>query len=356
MTFEFGIFDSFDRGPWSAAETIESRLRLAEEADARGFDHYHVTEHHGTELSVVPSPNLFLAALSQRTRRMRMGALVYVLPEYEPIRLAEEVAVVDQLTHGRIDVGVGSGVSPHELAYFGVAGDEARGRYERALASLAEAWTTGVLRNPEHPGRPEAELSVLPVQRPYPPLWYASSNPRTAEWAGANAVHFLGRWNGGELVSAAGAYWAAWRANRDAPGRLNGHVGGVPRVGMTTSILVAASDAEARDRFLSAQAFYAARVVKLWHDHGNHGFDAAFDGERMLEQGTAVVGTAASVRDRLVDQIEHADVNMIEAQLYQGDMGHEEGLASLRAFAAIMPEIRAAAAAVAAREGRASIA
>ncbi|HEY1969051.1 MAG TPA: LLM class flavin-dependent oxidoreductase [Pseudonocardia sp.] len=112
MPFAFGIFDSFDLGTATPAEVLADRPDFAVAAEVAGIDHYHVTEHHGTPLSICPSPNLFLAALSQRTTRMRLGPLVYVLPAYDPLRLVEEIAVLDQLSGGRLDVGIGSGVSP----------------------------------------------------------------------------------------------------------------------------------------------------------------------------------------------------------------------------------------------------
>ncbi len=356
MTFEFGIFDSFDLGRGTPGEVIDARLRLAVEAERLGFEHYHATEHHGTDLSVIPSPNLFLAALSQRTERIRIGAMVYVLPAYEPLRLAEEIAVLDHLSGGRVDLGVGSGISPIELGYFGVADGAARGLYDRALVALLDAWTTGVLQHPEHPDREHATLSVLPVQRPYPPLWYASSNPRTAEWAGRNAVSFLGRWNAGEFVQTVDAYWRAWRDAAGDEGRLNAHVDAMPRVGPTTSVLIGESDAAARDRFLAVQEFYATRVLGLWHDHGISTFDAGFDGAVMLERGAAIVGTAESVRDQIVAQLELVDANVLEVQLYQGDMDLEESLSNLRAFAGIMPDIRSAADALARGTDRVALA
>ena len=135
MTFEFGIFDSFDAGDATPGQVIANRLDFAVEAERAGIAHYHVTEHHGTPLSVCPSPNLFLAALSQRTTTMRIGALVHVLPMYEPLRLAEEIAILDQLAGGRLDVGVGSGVSPYEMAYFGIDGGQVTANLEEWAAS-----------------------------------------------------------------------------------------------------------------------------------------------------------------------------------------------------------------------------
>lgn len=353
MTFSFSIFDSFDLGVGTPADVIEQRLALAVEAERLGFDHYHVTEHHGTDLSTIPSPNLFLSALSQTTSRIRMGAMVYVLPSYEPLRLAEEIAVLDHFTGGRLEVGVGSGVSPYELAYFGVPAGEARDRYSRTLASLVDAWRTGVLTHPEDPQRPPATLSVLPVQRPYPPLWYASSNQRTAEWAGANGVNFIGRWNAGDLVPAIDAYWRAVRAS-DREDRLN-PAQGVPHVGPAATVYIADSEAEAHDRFMEFGRFAWKRVVKLWHDHDDHASDAMMMPETMLERHTAIVGTADSVRDQIVAQIEQAEINFFEAQLYEGDMSADEAFENQRRFARIMPEIRDAAAAIQARRAKTAV-
>src|ERR1700689_2815186 len=180
LSFTFGLFDSFALGVSAPGQVIDRRLDFAVEAEAAGIAHYHVTEHHGTPLSVCPAPNLFLAALSQRTTSMRIGALVNVLPAYEPLRLAEEIAILDQLTGGRLDVGVGSGVSPYELAYFGIDGEQARARYAETLPVILRALETG--RMP-HTGTLlrdyDVKLSVGPVQRPPPPLWYASANPAT---------------------------------------------------------------------------------------------------------------------------------------------------------------------------------
>ena len=225
MTVEFGIFDSFDLGRTSPGDVLATRLRFAAEAERLGIDHYHVTEHHGTPLSVCPSPNLFLAALSQRTERMRIGVLVNVLPEHDPFRLAEEIGILDQLSGGRLDLGVGSGVSPYELAIFGVEATQAKQIYAETLTAVTTALRTGHLRHEGTLLRSyDADLSVLPVQRPYPPLWYASSNAASAEWAGRNGINFVGRWNDGALTATVQTYWDAWETNRHAAGRLNAHV------------------------------------------------------------------------------------------------------------------------------------
>jgi alkanesulfonate monooxygenase SsuD/methylene tetrahydromethanopterin reductase-like flavin-dependent oxidoreductase (luciferase family) len=103
---QFGIFDQNDRGPYELGEQYEKRLRLIEFYDTAGFRTYHMSEHHATPLSQTPSPSVFLAAVAQRTRRIRLGALVYVLPAHHPLRLAEEMCMLDHLSRGRLEVGM----------------------------------------------------------------------------------------------------------------------------------------------------------------------------------------------------------------------------------------------------------
>ncbi|MBO0825568.1 MAG: LLM class flavin-dependent oxidoreductase, partial [Actinobacteria bacterium] len=308
-------------------------------AEAAGIGHYHVTEHHGTPLSVCPSPNLFIAALSQRTTTMRIGALVHVLPAYEPLRLAEEIATLDQLSNGRLDVGVGSGVSPYELAYFGVDPSAARDRYTETLAAVTAALESGRLKHHGVLLRDyDVELSVGPVQRPHPPLWYASSNTNSAQWAAANNVNFVGRWNGGSFVPAAEAYWETWQQADDKPGRTQ------PRVGVAATVYIAETDAQAVERYQKAGAIHFEHLLSLWHKNENHQFDFMADLPAGMKSGSALVGSADTVRDLLTEQIAQAPVNYFEATLAFGDLSPAEAHANLAAFAeTIMPAARAAA-------------
>ena len=107
---DLGIFDHLDRQAMPVHEFYESRLRLLEKYDAAGFYSYHLAEHHATPLGLAPVPGIFLAAATQRTRRIRLGPCVYCLPLYDPLRLIEEVCMLDQLSRGRFDFGVGRGI------------------------------------------------------------------------------------------------------------------------------------------------------------------------------------------------------------------------------------------------------
>lgn len=344
VRFEFGVFDSFDLGSAGPGQVMSDRLDFAAEAERLGFDHYHLAEHHATPLSVCPSPNLFLAALTQRTRTIRMGALVYVLPAYDPFRLAEEIAALDQLSGGRLDCGVGRGISPYELSVLGVTAARSKDLYAEALQAITRALATGRMRHRGGLLRSyDADLSVRPLQRPYPPLWYPSSNTASAEWAGHHAINFVGRWNGGDFADAVERYRTAWEGGRGDETRLNAHVDH-PSVGLATTVVIAPTDAEAEKIYMRAHHLYGQRLLKLWHDHGDHKYDAMADSELALRTGAACAGSPETVRDMVVHQVTTTGVNYLETQLFFGDMTLAEAQQSLLAFAdVVMPAVRAAA-------------
>src|SRR2546423_8880413 len=122
---QFGIFDQTARGPYPLTEQYEKRRAMIEFYDRSGFRTWHMSEHHSTPLNLTPSPSVFLAAVTQRTARIRLGALGYVLPAHHPLRLAEEIWMVDHLSRCRTEVGIGRGPSPQGPNYFGGDPDQA---------------------------------------------------------------------------------------------------------------------------------------------------------------------------------------------------------------------------------------
>jgi len=189
----------------------------------------------------------------------------------------------------------------------------------------------------------DAELSVLPVQRPYPPLWYASSNSATAEWAGRNSVNFVGRWNKGTVADTVRAYWKSWEEHRLSGDRLNSHVE-EPRVGISGSVVIAASQEQAHDIFGRANELFAEQVLHLWHANDDHRLDEAFATGPQLATDAACVGTAEQVRDQVVHQVETAGVNYFEMLMFFGDMTFDEATFGLTAFTeTVAPSVREAA-------------
>ncbi len=189
---EFGIFDWIDRDPLVLADTYEQRLQVIAAADALGYWCYHLAEHHGTPLGMAPAPGLFLAAASQRTRRIRLGPLVYLLPLYNPVRLAEEICMLDHLSRGRLELGIGRGASPYELAMLNVDVAETKAMFDEALDIILMGLTTGrVDYAGEHYTFRDVLIPTRPYQQPYPPLWYPTSNPASMPWVGEQRFNLL---------------------------------------------------------------------------------------------------------------------------------------------------------------------
>ena len=116
---KFGVFDHMDdAGVPLQRSCMPTALHLAEAYDRAGIYGYHVAEHHATPLGCAASPGLFLAAIAQRTTRLRFGPMVYLLPFYHPIRLIEEICMLDQMSGGRFELGIGRGVSPLEAGAY----------------------------------------------------------------------------------------------------------------------------------------------------------------------------------------------------------------------------------------------
>src|ERR1700735_5858134 len=119
MNLEFGIFDHLDRNDLPLREYYEQRLKVIEAFDRHGFYAYHVSEHHFTPLGMAPSPSVFLSAIGQRTTRLRFGTFVYALPVHHPLRVLEEICMLDHMSGGRVEIGFGRGSGAVESFYYG---------------------------------------------------------------------------------------------------------------------------------------------------------------------------------------------------------------------------------------------
>jgi alkanesulfonate monooxygenase SsuD/methylene tetrahydromethanopterin reductase-like flavin-dependent oxidoreductase (luciferase family) len=174
----FGVFSVVDHYPAelprTSAQFYGELLEQVEAAEGLGFDSFWVAEHHFHEYGAIPSPPVWLAAAAQRTRRIRLGAAVVVLPFHNPLLVAEEYAMVDVLSGGRLHLGTGAGYLSHEFAGFGVDPGDKHERFDEALEIVLKAWT-GERFSYEgrfHRAR-NVQLNVTPVQKPHPPVWIA---------------------------------------------------------------------------------------------------------------------------------------------------------------------------------------
>ncbi|HEV8531034.1 MAG TPA: LLM class flavin-dependent oxidoreductase [Methylomirabilota bacterium] len=169
----FGTFYFFQAAPGqSHADIIRGELDQIVWSEELGFDEIWLTEHHFINYGLSVDPAALAAAAASRTRRIRIGLAAAILPFHHPLRLAEQMALVDIISNGRLDVGVGRGNRPMEFRGFHVPQEESRDRFDEAVEILRRAWTEERF---SYDGRffkvPEVSVIPKPVQRPHPPLY-----------------------------------------------------------------------------------------------------------------------------------------------------------------------------------------
>ena len=241
----FGLFDWVDRGQRPLDQLYEERLTLIEQADRAGFYGYHLAEHHATPLGMAPSPALFLSSVAQRTRNIRLGPLGYLLPIYNPLRLIEEICMLDQLSKGRLDLGVGRGVSPYELQHFGVDSQNTRAIFDEGMEILVQGLSQPRLNfQGQYYQYDNVPMELEPLQKPYPPMWYPTHNPESISYVARHGYNFVGLGPASVVAQNADEYRKIWQQHIDDPHRLNGHVL-EPKIGIVRQILVADTDSAA---------------------------------------------------------------------------------------------------------------
>jgi alkanesulfonate monooxygenase SsuD/methylene tetrahydromethanopterin reductase-like flavin-dependent oxidoreductase (luciferase family) len=337
---EFGAWDHVDRSTVGTGEQFEARLKLAEAYDAAGFYAYHVAEHHGTPFGLAPSPGIFFAAMAQRTRRLRFGPLVYLLPLYHPLRLYDEICMLDQMSGGRFELGVGRGISPHELQVFGVDPNEAPARFKEALALLLKAFASETLDfEGEYYQFHDVPLQLKPVQTPHPPLWYGAVKPDTADWAARNGMNIVcGNGPTSEIRAVTDRYRAVWRELGHAAGTM-------PKLGMTRQIVIADTDEEAARVARRAFRLYRQSFVSLWERRRDPLAAVLMpeDYAAVEQHGEALAGSPETVRRVLLQQVADAGANYLVSRFAFGDLSLAESQRSLQLFVQeVMPALRAA--------------
>jgi len=336
---KFGIFDHVDDSGLPLAEHLEARLRMAEVYDECGFYSYHVAEHHGTPLGHSPSPSVFLSALSQRTKRLRFGPLVYLLPLYHPLRLIEEIAMLDALSGGRFEFGFGRGISPIEMGFYGIDMAEQVERTAEAREVVMKGLTSDRL---DHQGRfyqfDDVPMLQRPVQRPHPPLWYGTNVPGSVARCAQERLNMVTLATGEAKAAMPAAYREAYAAAGGAPGD-------IPLIGLGRHIVVADTDEEAKALARPAFARWRAHFVLLWEQRGaDNPFVRSFpkDWEAVEASGAACAGSPATVRDFVAREAAAAGFTYFVGQFAFGDLSADQVSRSARLFAAeVMPAFAA---------------
>jgi alkanesulfonate monooxygenase SsuD/methylene tetrahydromethanopterin reductase-like flavin-dependent oxidoreductase (luciferase family) len=191
----FSVFSVTDHHPEQPRTIGQFYAQLLDEivlAEKLGFSAFFLAEHHFHEYGIVPAPPILLAAAGQQTKRIGLGVAVSVLPFHHPLALAEEYAMLDQLTDGRLILGVGSGYLKHEYEGFSIAPAEKRDRFDEALTILLKAWEGEPFSyHGLHHHVEQTRIAVTPLQKPHPPLWIAILRPEAAYYIGKQGRNIM---------------------------------------------------------------------------------------------------------------------------------------------------------------------
>jgi alkanesulfonate monooxygenase SsuD/methylene tetrahydromethanopterin reductase-like flavin-dependent oxidoreductase (luciferase family) len=341
-----GLFDHVEWGDRPLATLFDERLQFAAAADDAGIYCLHVAEHHATPLNMVPVPGVYLGALARATRRMRLGPLVYLLPLYSPLRLIEEICMLDHLSRGRFEVGVGRGVSPFELKYHKVEHDQSRDIFVDAFDCVSAGLQTDTLtyKGP-HYEYENVPIAMRPLQQPYPPFWYGSSNTTGATWAGERGMHFVSLGPVGFAKRNIDAFRTAL-AKRGGPASPKPEFSGGTAVGVLRHIFVAETDAEAKRWAKPAMDRHLAHLNWLRVKHNATAVDARFnvprgaDFEASVADGSVIAGTPQTVLAEIEKQTAELGINYLLTYLFLGTMSLAEALRSLELFRTeVMPKL-----------------
>ena len=331
----FGIIDHNDDTGRPHVRQVAERLELIEAYDRLGFHAYHLTEHHGTPLAVTPSPHLMLAAAAQRTSRLRLGTLITILSVYHPMRVIEEAVTLDQLSSGRLDLGVGRGVSPAELAFHGVSGEEeAQGRFDEAFAILRQGLTSdSVTFDGKYYKLLDAPVTSRPVQRPHPPLWYGTRTLAKAQWCARLGMPMMALVPSQAVRALTDAYKAEWAS-------LGRSVDDLPPLGISRNMVLAPTSEEAMKIANRAFARFKDSLYYLWkkYDMPIPPVFPAETFEGIHAVGHFYAGDPAGAREWVARHRDIGGINYMALETCFGDMTKEEALQSAELLATeVMP-------------------
>ena len=335
---DFCVFDHLDAGGKPTSELYDDRLAFAAAVENAGFAGYYIAEHHCTPLGHAPSPSVYIAALSQHTSRMRIGSMVHVLPAYDPLRLAEELCMLDHLSRGRLDIGVGRGASPYEVGMFGVRTQEARDIFEEALAVIRKVMREELPLS--HRGEffkyYDVPVTMRPLQPGGPPIFYGAFSERNLEFAAANRLNITLNGPPPRLRQLALRYRQLYADMApSAP---------APKIASLYQMFVGETDAEANRIAEAAYDMWHGNLTHLWRANNSmprQTLPANFAAASAM--GAFIAGSAETVRTKLQAILDVSSLDRMLLQCNLGNMPHQAALDSLARFQSdVMPHLRSA--------------
>ena len=324
--------------PAAVFARLEEYIVLAEEL---GYDSVWFAEHHFSNYGYIPNPLLMATRAAAITERVRIGTAVLVLPFWHPLRVAEDIALTDHLTGGRLEVGVARGYQPFEFRRFGLTFDEARERTDESLEILLRALSGEPFEwSGDHFEIPETTVLPAPLQQPRPPVWLAAHTPESFELAARLGLNAFTT-NSGRTVA---TLREGWNAYQDALAKYPE----APHVlGVQAQICVAPTDEAAAEQ---AQHFlYQTRQATALRG-GTEQVDSGvstpipFEGEADLDEvfeERTLSGNPDTVADKLAAYAHVAEIDQLNCVFQVGSMEPKLVRQSMTMFASeVAPRFR----------------
>ena len=331
-----GLFDHIADGSRPLATLYDERLEFFKAADEAGLYGIHLAEHHCSPVNMAPVPGVFLGALARETKSIRIGTLVYLLTLVSPLRMAEEIVMLDHLSRGRLEVGIGRGISPYELGYHRVSAEDSRDIMIDAYQCLREALLNETF---SYKGKyfeyADVPMPLRPLTQPHPAFWYGSSNATGSAYAGEQGMHFCA--NGPSSLVKANI-----RTFREALGKRGGAFQPKPEfpggcaVGALRYVVVADTDAEAERIARPAVTHHMHSLHWLWQRHGHKDFadrlriPGKVSYEDLVAEGVMIAGRPETVREKIEAQARDLDFNYLTGYMLFGDMALSDAMRSLQ--------------------------
>ena len=343
---DFGLWDSFGAHEMSrstvAADIYEQHIREVQLAEELGYTSYFIIEHQNSHVGQITAPSVYLCAVAQHTSSIRIGAMIYQLPLHNPIRLAEETAMLDHLSRGRLEFGAGLGTHEHEFIRWNTPFEERREMGNEALEIILKAWTEEtVTYDGKYWQLDEALPMPKPYQKPHPPVWYAAHSTASLEYAAKNNFHVAQNLDVDEVIAEKfELYRKTWRQCQ--------HEGPMPRTFLMRPVHVAATDeiarAETEEHLLAADSLGSRAIAQTRigfignSDTVTRSARARGTPEQRrsydwwIENGLALVGSPETVRRKLEEDQRLIGYSLFCANHQIGTMPFEDVLKSLKLF------------------------
>jgi len=342
-----GLFDHIEDGGRPTAQLFDERLAFIQAADAAGFYCLHLAEHHQTPLNMVPAPGLFMGAVARLTKTIKIGPLVYLLPLYSPLRMIDEICMLDHLSHGRAEIGVGRGVSPFELRYNKVDPEKSRDIFIDAYRCISKGLTTDQLtyKGP-HYEYDNVPIALRPLQQPHPPFWYGSSGAEGSTWAGEEGLHFVTLGANQFAKTNLDTFKAAFAKRGGKAAQPKPEFSGGIALGVQRHIFVDETDDKANAWAKPAMENHLGNINWIRNKHG-----VTMTAERMknvrgqnyeecVQEGTVIAGSPKTVLAAIEKQVKEIGFNYLLTYLFLGTMSAETAMRSLKLFTSeVMPAV-----------------